>query len=627
MDSDTSRLITDIGSELLSQIKAAKDRSIEAECRILQSYSETHGVGSCRGARYLPQYCLGVAFTPAHLSLPQQDKLNNHQYDSTEALEEDLDLMVENAQSYNEDSSQIFADAVRIRKMVTDLLPKLVKQHGGLPAGARASEYAKDKGSSQEASEGDEEEEEEDEEGDEEGDEEEEQDEETEESFEGDTLQQAQDKIMTELARLRDDDGDEVSYPFIGKPDRNLYRDYYEIIQHPVSLRSIQKKVRGTDIRNNPTKVTAYPTWQAFEEEVSYIWRNAREYNEDGSDISKLAGILEEYFRRRVAEAKKLVPDPPQVDGDPDPPRIKLKMGSMTPNPMGQKLTLKMSAQNSDPSSRDDARRAGVTVDNEALKRQQDLVRAGSVSQEIDAHRMSPRTRLRRGLASPGSSTPSAVEQSQAVPMGIKDDVSSPHEMSQPYLNVPMGYARHSLPGPGGLPYHESAFVPAISTPYIVTSLLTMRLDQTPYQQSPGMDSHLRRPGQGSSALIQNIQILTHPTLSLPQDFCLDIPPSATVAQQSITINLPSSHNLLTVRPTLASSTPLRQIKLATLMGMQRLNPTSGEATTLNYDIQLPPGMSKVDVEAIAGPARGVPKTGGSEVDYERVSIFFNVLR
>lgn len=136
----------------------------------------------------------------------------------------------------------------------------------------------------------------------------------------------------------------------------------------------------------------------------------------------------------------------------------------MTPNPMGQKLTLKMSAQNSDPPLRDDARRSGVTVDNEALKRQQDLVRAGSASQEIDVHRLSPRTRLRRGLASPGSSTPSAVEQSQAVPMGIKDDVSSHHEMSQPYLNVPMGYARHSLPGPGGLSYHESAFVPATST-------------------------------------------------------------------------------------------------------------------------------------------------------------------
>lgn len=87
--------------------------------------------------------------------------------------------------------------------------------------------------------------------------------------------------------------GDEVAYPFIGKPDRNLYRDYYEIIQHPVSLRSIQKKVRGTDSRKKHTRVTAYPTWQSFEEEVSYIWRNAREYNEDGSQISALAGILE----------------------------------------------------------------------------------------------------------------------------------------------------------------------------------------------------------------------------------------------------------------------------------------------------------------------------------------------
>lgn len=137
----------------------------------------------------------------------------------------------------------------------------------------------------------------------------------------------------------------------------------------------------------------------------------------------------------------------------------------MTPNPMAPKLTLKMSAQNSDSPSRDDARRPGVTVDNEALKRQQDLGRAGSASQEVDAHRMSPRARLRRGLASPGSGTPSAVQQLQGDSMGIKDDVSSQHEMSQPYLNVPMGYARHSLPGPGGLPYHESVFVPAISTP------------------------------------------------------------------------------------------------------------------------------------------------------------------
>ena len=68
--------------------------------------------------------------------------------------------------------------------------------------------------------------------------------------FESDTLQSAQDKIMSELTRLKDSElvspilslclkltprtsGQDVSYPFIGKPDRNLYRDYYEIIQYP----------------------------------------------------------------------------------------------------------------------------------------------------------------------------------------------------------------------------------------------------------------------------------------------------------------------------------------------------------------------------------------------------------
>ena len=106
--------------------------------------------------------------------------------------------MVENAKSYNEDSSQIFADAVRIRRMVTDLMPKLIKQHGGSPSGAGGAEHAKDKESSQEASEGDE--------GEDEDGGDEEQEEEAEESFEGHTLQQAQDKIMTELTRLRDDE-------------------------------------------------------------------------------------------------------------------------------------------------------------------------------------------------------------------------------------------------------------------------------------------------------------------------------------------------------------------------------------------------------------------------------------
>lgn len=45
--------------------------------------------------------------------------------------------------------------------------------------------------------------------------------------------------------------------------------------------------------REKPTGQTLLKSWQAFEQENSYIWNNAREYNEDESEISELASILE----------------------------------------------------------------------------------------------------------------------------------------------------------------------------------------------------------------------------------------------------------------------------------------------------------------------------------------------
>lgn len=172
---------------------------------------------------------------------------------------------------------------------------------------------------------------------------------------------------------------------------------------------------------------------------------------------------------------------------------------------------------------------------------------------------------------------------------------------------------------------------------------------QQPVEASP-MDSRWRRPGQGkisvkfsrrshtnvskltnntdaSSALLRNIQIVTHPSLSLEQDLCLDIPPSPTLSQQTITVTLPSAHHMLTVRPTLEAGSNQRQVKLVALMGLQRLHP-AGDASALAYDIQLHPGTTKVDFEAIAGAPRGL-RDGppGSDIDYERVTIFFNLLR
>lgn len=130
-------------------------------------------------------------------------------------------------------------------------------------------------------------------------------------NFEGDTIQLAQDKIISEMITLRDDQyvfapicfiyktvltfsrGREVGGPFLYKPDKSLYKEYYEIIQHPVSLRSILKQVRGIEGRKPHSHKTAFPTWQLFADEMEYIWRNAREFNEEDSEIVDLVNILE----------------------------------------------------------------------------------------------------------------------------------------------------------------------------------------------------------------------------------------------------------------------------------------------------------------------------------------------
>jgi hypothetical protein len=80
--------------------------------------------------------------------------------------------------------------------------------------------------------------------------------------------------------------------PFINLPPRTL-KDYYQVITHPVSLKGLQKRVRGNHGRGGSTGISDFKSWRALEEETEKIWHNAWHYNEDGSDIAVLAQELE----------------------------------------------------------------------------------------------------------------------------------------------------------------------------------------------------------------------------------------------------------------------------------------------------------------------------------------------
>lgn len=75
-------------------------------------------------------------------------------------------------------------------------------------------------------------------------------------------------------------------------PARSL-KDYYEVIAEPMSVKKLQKQVRGQHGRGDPTWVSDFKTWSGFEDQASLIWKNAYHYNEDGSEIFTLAQELE----------------------------------------------------------------------------------------------------------------------------------------------------------------------------------------------------------------------------------------------------------------------------------------------------------------------------------------------
>ncbi|KAK2741046.1 hypothetical protein FQN57_005783 [Myotisia sp. PD_48] len=463
-------------------------------------------------------------------------------------------------------------------------------------------------------------------------------------SFKGDTFQEAMEKMVSEMIRLKDDTGQEVFHPFLNLPDKVLYKEYYEIIPHPVSLRAIIKRVRGTNKRKVADRTPPFKTWAAFEEEVSYLWKNARTFNEDQSEIVEIAGELENHFNRRLAEAKKVVPEPvPDQNGrtvstDHATPRIKLKVGGPnTPEPAAQKLTLRL------PGKPVDSTR-GLTpsqgrADSEALKRQQEFVKAG-VNGEI-ANQSTPSRNLRDRSSARLASLGAGSQDSNArrtISVGASPAPTNGAAVSQAGLRPETPSLRHTR-------LSDASFDPSKNFPIQSPS---QSLEAASLSSALNADPHLmanlpaRVPLSSSdwtklcevrnraygSGLISGITINTHPALNLQHNLQLDIPASPIVPQQPITINLPSEFHLITVCPTVKSNSHRRQAQHYVTVGDQKIAPTgtlmrSIELTKYVYDVQLRTGITKIQISMLAAKE----EDRGKYSICEQITVFANLLR
>ncbi|KAH9220586.1 hypothetical protein DL95DRAFT_357236 [Leptodontidium sp. 2 PMI_412] len=451
--------------------------------------------------------------------------------------------------------------------------------------------------------------------------------------FQGLSFQEAQERFVDDCIAQKEypEDDFPAFQPFIDLPSKVDYEDYYKVIARPVSLKTLKKGVRGVKGKNAATGKSLYETWTAFEKEASFIWENAFKYNEDGSDISVLALEFKAFFTKLITNAKRDAPDGAPVV--PVGPKIKLQIKqpqATIPAPSAQqKYTLKFPGRPTpvDSPTPQAAIRANGSAGLAAANG------AGGRNPFASATPAPSLEQLERARSASGS-VPSPTPSSAALVKNEEAGRNSPAGLA-PFNNLRGSSQAVLSPGltaNGMLP----PTTPGASNVYNAGGYAQSFNHQAQYNPpNPSFDSKWRQPGKNSSdAMITNLSLATHPGLNIARHFRMDLPPSETMAQQSITINLPSTHYYLQIKPSIAQSLLDRQHKLFVTSGTQRLHAMPlipGHPVDHRhplFEARLLPGVNRIDVELIAALPKGSAKpASGQDVELEKITVFANLLR
>ncbi|KAI8628863.1 Bromodomain-containing protein [Xylariaceae sp. FL1651] len=435
--------------------------------------------------------------------------------------------------------------------------------------------------------------------------------------FKGLNFQQAQEKIVEEMIRKKEDSDDYPYFePFIYLPPRTL-KDYYEVIAEPLSLKKLQKQVRGQHGRSEATYVSDFKGWAAFEDQASLIWKNAYHYNEDGSDIFVMAQELEEMFQELLKEAKANVMEPPQ-------PKIKLKLPHAVENPVHpKKITIHVGGKNSATGS--PAPATGQSGDGEATRNGTPVNRnpfSGGSSTGTSVN-LSQLEKARSMSASAGPPSPSTVgvakteDVVQTAPITRPQATPTTFQHFVPAVMHPQGL----LPNGNAVQYQQASLPPPPPPPPKRSAADILEAQQ-----------YRPHPIRETEALMPSLVITTHPSLQVENKLLMTFPASATEYQQEIVINAPSSHFRLQIKPQVAPflEAQQREWKLNVMHDATRLYPSSvsfdkrGEPI---FDATLRYGINRLEVTVVAALPRGEKAPSGLNMEMERFVVHFNLLR
>ncbi|XP_032774615.1 protein polybromo-1 isoform X25 [Rattus rattus] len=250
------------------------------------------------------------------ISLQQiRTKLKNQEYETLDHLECDLNLMFENAKRYNVPNSAIYKRVLKLQQVMQAKKKELARRDDIEDGDSMISSATSDTGSAK-------------------------------------RKRNTHDSEMLGLRRLSSKknirkqrmkilfnvvlearepgSGRRLCDLFMVKPSKKDYPDYYKIILEPMDLKIIEHNIRNDK----------YAGEEGMMEDMKLMFRNARHYNEEGSQVYNDAHILEKLLKDKRKELGPL-PD----DDDMASPKLKLSRKSgVSPKkskymtPMQQKL-------------------------------------------------------------------------------------------------------------------------------------------------------------------------------------------------------------------------------------------------------------------------------------------------
>jgi len=215
-------------------------------------------------------------------------KIQEAKYSSLDELEQDLLQMVKNAKTFNEPKSLIYKDAVTLQKIIAERKREIEFKKSGKSGRLRAKgrsiiqkmsavcaalKYQSSEDDAASSSHFD-------------------MDSEA-EGVGNDLVEDDPQWILyNHVKNIEDDDGDLLSEPFLKQPSKKYFPEYYKEIKKPMSFNKIRYKI----------EMNSYDTVMDLAQDFVLMFKNAKKYNHDESQIYKDAVTLQVSMIEKLRE-------------------------------------------------------------------------------------------------------------------------------------------------------------------------------------------------------------------------------------------------------------------------------------------------------------------------------------